>query len=85
MGQWVIEKPCLMTGYLSPASAPRIPEPLVEQLRVGGTMAIPIGEKYGWQELVLVKKVKEEEVVTTNFGGVAFVPLIGEHGWNNEE
>jgi protein-L-isoaspartate(D-aspartate) O-methyltransferase len=66
------------------ASAPRIPRPLVEQLKEKGIMAIPVGGRYGWQDLVIVKKTKEGETTTENFGGVAFVPLIGRHGWENE-
>nr|MDO8133184.1 hypothetical protein [Candidatus Njordarchaeum guaymaensis] len=67
------------------AAAPQIPDTLVQQLKVGGIMAIPIGVKYGWQELVMVKKTKKNDFVTTSVGGVAFVPLIGKQGWSNQE
>jgi protein-L-isoaspartate(D-aspartate) O-methyltransferase len=53
-----------------------IPLPLVEQLKVGGRMIIPVGEEYGVQELVLVRKtglgLKQEAVLP-----VRFVPMTG--------
>lgn len=66
------------------ASAPKIPDPLVEQLGDAGIMTIPVGGRYGWQDLVIIKKMKDGKIKTENFGGVAFVPLIGRHGWENE-
>jgi len=67
------------------AAAPQIPDALMRQLKVGGMMAIPIGGRYGWQELVIVKKTKKNESVTTSAGGVAFVPLVGKQGWSIKE
>lgn len=61
------------------AASPDIPEPLVEQLRVGGRMVIPVGERFG-QELVKVTKTPEGIVTERNVPCV-FVPLIGNHGW----
>ena len=61
------------------AASPKIPEPLVEQLKEGGKMLIPIGNYLFGQELDLITKVKgkiKEEFVT----GVVFVPLIGKYG-----
>ena len=66
------------------ASAPQIPSPLVRQLKNEGIMAIPVGGRYGWQDLIIVRKTKEGETSTESYGGVAFVPLIGKHGWENE-
>jgi protein-L-isoaspartate(D-aspartate) O-methyltransferase len=66
------------------ASAPQVPKPLVEQLKNQGIMAIPVGGRYGWQDLVIVRKTKEGETIRENYGGVAFVPLIGRHGWEDE-
>jgi protein-L-isoaspartate(D-aspartate) O-methyltransferase len=62
------------------AGAPDIPAPLVEQLRDGGRMVIPVGERYGQ---MLVKVVKTAEgMVTERSIPCMFVPLIGNHGWN---
>jgi protein-L-isoaspartate(D-aspartate) O-methyltransferase len=61
------------------AGSPDIPAPLVEQLKVGGRMSIPVGDRYGQQ---LVTVVKTAEGVTTERSiPVVFVPLIGNHGW----
>ena len=53
-----------------------IPQPLVEQLREGGRMIIPVGEK-GDQKLFLLEKV-DGEIKKKNVLSVAFVPMTGE-------
>jgi protein-L-isoaspartate(D-aspartate) O-methyltransferase len=61
------------------AGSPDIPAPLLEQLKVGGRLVIPVGERYGQQ---LTKMVKTAEgVVTEKSVPCVFVPLIGNHGW----
>lgn len=61
-------------------AAPRIPEPLLDQLKPGGTMVIPIGN-YS-QELVKIKKDSEGKIHKEKKGGVVFVPLIGKYGFD---
>jgi protein-L-isoaspartate(D-aspartate) O-methyltransferase len=63
------------------ASAPKIPEPLKEQLKVGGRLLAPVGTDTYAQELVCMVRVSENEFKTSKLGGVVFVPMIGEHGW----
>jgi len=63
------------------AGAPEIPKPLVEQLKPGGKLIIPVGSYHLWQELLEVIKREDGSIKIKNHGGVAFVPLIGEHGW----
>jgi protein-L-isoaspartate(D-aspartate) O-methyltransferase len=63
------------------ASAPKVPEPLKEQLKIGGTLLTPIGSDHYFQELFSLKRVSEDEYKMQKLGGVAFVPMIGEHGW----
>ncbi len=63
------------------AGAPRVPEPLVEQLNPGGKLLIPVGSYHLWQDLYVVEKTENGEILKKRWGGVAFVPLIGEHGW----
>ena len=62
------------------AAAPSIPRPLIEQLKDGGVLVIPVGDRYYFQELVRIKKAGGQ-LVRESLGGVAFVPLRGEHGW----
>ena len=74
---WVEHAP--YDGIIVTAAAPVIPEPLVEQLRPGGRLVIPVGLPHNYQELMLVEKSEDNEVYTKNILGVAFVPLTGEH------
>jgi protein-L-isoaspartate(D-aspartate) O-methyltransferase len=66
------------------ASAPRVPEPLKTQLIIGGKLLSPVGSDHYFQELVSVIRISEEEFQTKKLGGVAFVPMIGKHGWPEE-
>jgi protein-L-isoaspartate(D-aspartate) O-methyltransferase len=67
-------------AILVAAGGPEIPEPLVEQLEVGGRMVIPVGEEKSKQMLVRVTR-KEKGYSTEDCGPCSFVPLIGQHGW----
>lgn len=62
------------------ASAPSIPGPLIEQLRDGGFLVIPVGNLHFFQELLRIRK-EGERIHEERLGGVAFVPLRGKHGW----
>ncbi|MHA1298699.1 MAG: protein-L-isoaspartate(D-aspartate) O-methyltransferase [Candidatus Helarchaeota archaeon] len=62
------------------AAGPEIPKPLIDQLKVGGLLIMPVGKKHSFQELILLEKT-ESEIIRKNLGGVAFVPLIGRHGF----
>lgn len=66
-------------AILVTASTPSIPEPLIEQLADNGIMVIPVGAKFS-QDLIIAKK-EAGGITTTRIAGVVFVPLIGEHGW----
>jgi len=61
------------------AAAPDIPKPLVEQLKNGGVLVIPVGGMYLYQTLVRVRK-RDGQILEENLGGVAFVPLTGRYG-----
>jgi len=55
--------------------APHIPEDLVHQTKVGGRLVMPLG-KDGVQEMILLEKVSDNEVVRTNYGKFSFVPML---------
>ncbi|MCP4299447.1 MAG: protein-L-isoaspartate(D-aspartate) O-methyltransferase [Gammaproteobacteria bacterium] len=61
------------------AAASHVPPPLIDQLRPGGRMVIPVGGRFMTQTLLLLEKTEMGEVVTRQFGAVRFVPLTGEH------
>jgi len=63
------------------AGAPEVPEPLKEQLAVGGRLVIPVGRGRTLQDLLRLRRVSETEYVREALGGVRFVPLVGEEGW----
>jgi protein-L-isoaspartate(D-aspartate) O-methyltransferase len=63
-------------GVIVTAAATHIPAALVEQLKPGGRMAIPVGLPYSHQELMLVRKDEQGKTLTESVLGVAFVPLV---------
>ncbi|TNF89870.1 MAG: protein-L-isoaspartate(D-aspartate) O-methyltransferase [Gammaproteobacteria bacterium] len=65
-------------GIVVTAAAPYIPPALLEQLKRGGRMAIPVGLPSWHQELMLVTKDMQGETTTSSVLGVAFVPLVEE-------
>ena len=74
---WNEEKP--FDAIIVTAGAPKIPSELVAQLKDGGKMVIPVGDKRSQTLLLLTKSgdsVKEE-----NLGACRFVNLIGKDGW----
>ncbi len=68
-------------GILVAAGGPNVPEPLVAQLKVGGRLVVPVGPSREAQRLIRVIKT-ETGSKQEDHGGCAFVPLIGQHGWN---
>lgn len=62
------------------AGGPSVPEPLLEQLTDPGIMVIPVGLNKRSQELVVVRK-ENGQITRENRGSVAFVELVGSHGW----
>jgi len=61
------------------AAAPDVPKPLIDQLKSGGVMLIPVGSASLFQNLIKITKA-EGKIKQENLGGVAFVPLTGKHG-----
>jgi protein-L-isoaspartate(D-aspartate) O-methyltransferase len=62
------------------AAAPNVPQPLVDQLKAGGIMLIPVGSVSLFQNLLKITKAQNGKSKQENLGGVAFVPLTGEYG-----
>jgi protein-L-isoaspartate(D-aspartate) O-methyltransferase len=65
------------------AAAPRVPPPLLEQLAPGGRLLLPEGGR-ATQRLVLYDKTEDGRIVRREDREVAFVPLLGRHGWAPE-
>ncbi len=64
------------------AAAPRPPQPLKEQLADGGSLVLPVGGREG-QTLERWRR-KGDDFSRERITGVAFVPLLGDHGWRTE-
>jgi protein-L-isoaspartate(D-aspartate) O-methyltransferase len=77
---WEIYSP--FDGILIAAGSPVVPQPLVQQLKIGGKIIMPLGETKAVQKLVRITRT-ENGIKTEEFDACAFVPLIGEHGWQN--
>lgn len=67
------------------AGGPAIPPALMEQLRIGGRLVIPLGEDLDSQQLIRVIRRGNDDFEYDELGAVRFVPLIGEAGWREEE
>jgi len=78
---WEVYAP--FDAMLVAAGGPIIPEPLVQQLEIGGRMVIPIGKDQKTQTLIRVTRT-ETAYTTEDCGPCAFVPLIGQHGWSQK-
>ena len=57
------------------AAVPQVPPPLIEQLKPGGRMVLPVGAAFLVQELLLIEKLADRTVRTTALLPVVFVPL----------
>ncbi|MCF6247338.1 MAG: protein-L-isoaspartate(D-aspartate) O-methyltransferase [Desulfobacula sp.] len=74
---WKQESP--FDAIIVTAGGQQIPEPLIQQLAIGGKLIMPVGGNFS-QELILIEKTKTG-IQTNNLGACRFVKLIGQHGW----
>jgi protein-L-isoaspartate(D-aspartate) O-methyltransferase len=65
-------------GILVTAAPDHVPQPLVEELKIGGRLVIPVGESAGAQELRVLVKQADGRVVEERSLPVRFVPMTGE-------
>jgi len=63
-------------GIIVSAAATEIPDALVEQLKPGANLVIPVGPHYGPQELFVLRKNNQGEITSRRILSVAFVPLV---------
>ncbi len=77
---WTEENP--FDAILVTAGSPDIPQPLIDQLAIGGRLVIPVGDALV-QDLFRVTRT-EEGVKKDDLGGCRFVKLIGRYGWEAE-
>jgi protein-L-isoaspartate(D-aspartate) O-methyltransferase len=70
-------------GIMVTAAAPRVPVPLKEQLVDGGRLVLPVGEQAG--QILECWERQGDDFSRERVAPVAFVPLVGEHGWDSDE
>lgn len=63
------------------AAAPEIPKVLIDQLKIGGKMVIPVGDYYSQEMFVITKKTKTK-TIKKRIGYFRFVPLMGKYGFS---
>lgn len=79
-GTMGLEEQAPFDAILVTAGAKEIPQPLINQLAVGGRLLIPLGDSFRNQKLTIIDK-SEKGLKLNELEAVTFVPLIGEHGW----
>lgn len=60
------------------AAAPKIPQPLIDQLKPNGVMVMPLGESGGVQMLTRIRKKPDGELERERVSAVRFVPMTGD-------
>lgn len=64
-------------GIIVTAAAPHIPPALIDQLRVGASLVIPVGLLHCYQELLVLNKINDNQIDSRKVLAVSFVPLTG--------
>ncbi|MFZ5667930.1 MAG: protein-L-isoaspartate(D-aspartate) O-methyltransferase [Pseudomonadota bacterium] len=72
-------------AILAAAGGPEVPQTLLDQLAIGGRLVMPVGPESRRQSLIKVVRLGEVEFSQEDLGEVMFVPLVGEHGWREDE
>jgi protein-L-isoaspartate(D-aspartate) O-methyltransferase len=70
-------------AILVAAASPQVPPPLVSQLKPGGRIIVPVGDRHE-QTLIRFTATSPGPQIE-RLGGCRFVPLIGQQGWLNNE
>lgn len=64
------------------AGAPSVPKSLIEQLKIGGCLIIPVGDGVS-QKMLRITRQGEKKIKKEKFDNFSFVPLKGDEGWGN--
>jgi protein-L-isoaspartate(D-aspartate) O-methyltransferase len=71
-------------AIVAAASGSHVPAVLIDQLRPGGRIVMPVGDPHSVQSLVKLTKREDGTLEREDLGAVRFVPLIGEHGFRDQ-
>jgi len=78
-GYYGWEEAAPFDAILVTAAASHVPPALIQQLKPGGKMVIPVGSRFMTQQLMFVEKALNGTVSTRQVMPVRFVPLTGDH------
>ena len=70
-------------GIMVTAAPEQVPRPLIDQLKPGARLVIPVGDRLS-QVLMRITRTAEDEFKEEQLLGCRFVPLVGNHGWHEE-
>ncbi|MCC7334698.1 MAG: protein-L-isoaspartate(D-aspartate) O-methyltransferase [Pirellulaceae bacterium] len=79
---WLREAP--YDAIIVAAGGPELPQPLVDQLKIGGRLVMPVGDQREMQILIRATKHADGEIKQEKLACVRFVPLVGLSGWKDE-
>lgn len=77
---WPDEAP--YDAIIGTAAAPKVPQPLLDQLEDGGRLVLPVGGRGG--QILKRWRRQGSDFREESIAPVAFVPLRGDHGWDEE-
>lgn len=80
---WAEEAP--FDAILVSAGAPDVPKPLMQQLKIGGHLVVPVGSNPRAQELIRITRRSADDYDREDLADVRFVPLIGKEGWESTD
>jgi protein-L-isoaspartate(D-aspartate) O-methyltransferase len=78
-GYYGWQKAAPFNAIIVTAAASHIPPPLIQQLKPGGKMIIPVGGRFFTQQLMLIEKTSDDKVQSRQILPVSFVPFTGDH------
>ncbi len=78
---WPAEAP--YDGILVTAASPEVPPNLIDQLKLGGKLIIPVGER--WRQMLELWTKRKKGVEKKEILPVVFVPLRGKQGWQDSD
>ena len=75
-GSWGWEANAPYDAIMATAAPKAVPDSLLQQLKIGGTMVIPVGHQNQQQQLQCIKRLSETDYQTAEYETVQFVPFV---------
>jgi len=79
-GYWGWEEHAPFDAIIVTAAPDHVPQALLQQLEIGGSLIIPVGPVGGYQELWKITRAGEDQFQSASLGGVRFVPFTRDEG-----